>query len=113
MSIDVTTVIIDEQHLLAEAETWLSLDELCERCRLQPPLVIELVGLGLVTPVIAEANEWQFRTEAVPTLHQALRLRQELDLDWQGVAVAMDLMGELRELRQQVDSLQRQLAAHQ
>lgn len=109
MSIDITTIIIDEQHLL-ESDAWLSLNELCEHCGLNPPLLVELVGLGLVTPKVVESDQWLFQATVVPTLHQALRLRRELDLDWQGVAVAMDLLIQLRELRQQVDSLQRQLA---
>ncbi len=111
MSADVTTIIIDEQQLI-EADAWLGLNELCERCGLKPLLLVELVGLGLVTPKIVEPDQWLFRATAVPTLHQAQRLRRELDLDWQGVAVAMDLLAQLRELRQQVDSLQRQLAIH-
>lgn len=111
MSLDIATFVIDEQHLSA-ADGWLSLQELCERCRLQPPLLIELVGLGLITPRIVERDQWLFRTTVITTLHHALRLRRELDLDWQGVAVAMDLLEKLQDLRQQVTSLQRQLAVY-
>lgn len=111
MNVDITTIIIDEQQLV-EADSWLSQNELCERCGLKPLLLVELVGLGLVTPKVVEPGQWLFQATAVPTLHQALRLRHELELDWQGVAVAMDLLTQLRELRQQVDSLQRQLVVH-
>lgn len=112
MSADITTIVIEE-HQLSETEAWLSLNELCECCGLEPPLLIELVDIGLITPSVVASDQWRFRTTAVPALHQALRLRRELELDWQGVAVAMDLMAQLRELRQQVDSLQRQLGAQQ
>lgn len=111
MNVDITTVIIEGQ-LVAETDAWLSPAELCERCRLTPLLLTELVALGLVTPEIMEPDQWLFRTTVVPTLYQALRLRQELDLDWQGVALTMELLTELRALRQQVDSLQQQLALH-
>lgn len=111
MNTDITTVVIDEQHLL-ETEVWLSLNELCERCGLKSSLLVELVGLGLVAPKVVAPDQWRFRATTVLTLHQALRLKRELDLDWQGVAVAMDLLTQVRELRQQVDSLQRQLMVH-
>jgi chaperone modulatory protein CbpM len=112
MRTDITTIVVDDEHLI-ETDVWLSLSEVCERCALTPQLLAELVGLGLVTPNIVEPDQWQFRVTEVLTIHQALRLRGELDLDWQGVAVAMDLMAQLRELRQQVDSLQQQLSVHQ
>lgn len=108
MNTDITTVVIDEQQLY-EAEVWLSLNELCERCGLQRALVVELVELGLVTPETVTPDRWQFQLSAVPTLYQAVRLRRELDLDWQGVAVAMDLLEQIQALRQQVNSLERQL----
>ncbi len=111
MNTDITTVVIDEQQLV-EADVWLSLNELCERCGLKQTLVVELVELGLVTPETVTAERWQFQLSVVPTLHQAVRLRRELDLDWQGVAVAMDLLEQLQALRQQVSSLERQLGVH-
>lgn len=108
MSTDITTVVIEERQL-DEAEVRLSLNELCERCGLKQTLVIELVELGLVTPETAAPDRWQFQVSALPTLHQAVRLRRELDLDWQGVAVAMDLLEQVQTLRQQVNRLERQL----
>lgn len=108
MNADITTIVIDEQQLY-EVEAWLSLSELCERCGLKQALVVELVDLGLITPKTVTAGQWRFQVATLPTLHQAMRLRRELDLDWQGVAVAMDLLEQLRALRQQVDSLERQL----
>lgn len=108
MSKDITTVIIEDQQL-QETGVWLSLNDLCERCGLQQTLVIELVELGLIAPETVAADRWQFQVSVVPTLHQAVRLKRELDLDWQGVAVTMDLLEELQALRQQVHSLERQL----
>ncbi|WP_084649252.1 chaperone modulator CbpM [Saccharospirillum impatiens] len=110
MNTEIPTVVIDEQQLVEE-DVWLSLNDLCERCGLQQTLVIELVELGLVMPQTVTAERWQFQVAAVPTLHQAVRLRRELDLDWQGVAVAMDLLEQIQALRQQVRSLERQLGA--
>lgn len=108
MSTDITTVVIEEQQL-DEPEVRLSLSEVCERCGLKQTLVIELVELGLVTPETAASDRWQFQVSALPTLQQAVRLRRELDLDWQGVAVAMDLLEQVQMLRQQVHCLERQL----
>ena len=73
MSADITTIVIEE-HQLSETEAWLSLNELCERCGLEPPLLIELVDIGLITPSVVASDQWRFQTTAVPALHQALRI---------------------------------------
>lgn len=112
MSVDITTIIIDGQQL-TEADIWLDINDVCERCCLQPELLGELVELGLVTQEMMHPEQRLFRTTVLPTLHQALRLKHELDLDWQGVAVAMDLLEQVRELRQQVHALERQLTIHE
>lgn len=114
MSTRITTLIIDEQQLLeGDADSWMSLNEFCERCAIQASMLQEPVALGLLTPRVETSGQWWFRTGSVVTLQQALRLRYELELDWQGVAVAMDLMDRVRELQQQVDSLERQLGMGQ
>lgn len=109
MKAEITTVVISEQQI-NEYEPWLRFEDLCERCALQPREVEELVDLGLVVPA-PDSTEWRFYSTALARLHQAKRLRRELDLDWQGVAVAMDLLEEIHQLRQEVESLRKQLGS--
>lgn len=61
----------------------------------------EIVGLGVIEPDETSDNGWQFDDRAVSTVKRALRLRQELALDWPGIAVALTLLEENSRLRQE------------
>lgn len=111
MNVEITTVVISE-YQLHDQDAWLDLYDVCERCSLHPTEVEELVDLGLVTPAAGSSldpDRWRFRSSELARLRQARRLRRELDLDWQGVAVTLELLDEIQRLRSEVESLRKQL----
>lgn len=107
MSTTVTTIVVTERELSDDSVKW-TLAEVCERTSLSREVIRELVDLGLVVPD-GRWGEWYFPDPALARLQRASRLRHELELDWAGVAVALDLMEEVQQLRREVDSLKKQL----
>lgn len=107
MSTKITTIVVTERELTADGALW-SLTEVCERTALSRDVIRELVDLGLVTPN-GKGDDWHFPDPALARLQRANRLRRELELDWAGVAVALDLMEEVQQLRSEVDALKKQL----
>ncbi|AGR58237.1 chaperone modulator CbpM [Salmonella bongori] len=70
----------------------------------------EIVGLGVIEPYDGENADWQFDDRAVSVVQRALRLREELALDWPGIAVALTLLEENSRLREENRLLMRRLS---
>lgn len=70
----------------------------------------EIVGLGVIEPDVAPDDRWLFDDRAVSIVKRALRLRQELALDWPGIAVTLTLLEENSRLRQENHLLRMRLS---
>lgn len=84
--------------------------EICRLCGLQGAYLVEIVEHGIVEPRGARPEDWRFDQAALHLLRRAARLHRELALDWAGVAVALDLMDELDQLRGENQRLRQRLA---
>ena len=86
-------VILDESVTL-------TLDEVCEVCGIQESVVIEMVQEGVAEPLEADSATLEFSGFAVTRLMTARRLQRDLHINLPGVALALELLDELTELRQ-------------
>lgn len=84
-------------YLLDETVS-LSLAEMSGACRVREERIVELVEEGIIEPV-AEQREWHFPATQLQRAHRAIRLQQDLEINLAGVAVVLDLLEELEELR--------------
>lgn len=79
------------------------LQELCAICNVQPELIIEMVEHGLLEPQNGiTPTEWHFTRIAIQRSRSALRLQRDLELNWAGAALVLDLLEELQQLRTQL-----------
>ncbi len=85
----------------------LTLSDLVQRCEVETHIVIEMVEEGVLEPAGRRPEEWLFRGADLIRLHRALRLQQDLDVNLPGIALAMDLLEELDELRSRIRRLER------
>lgn len=83
--------------------------ELCRFVDISQDELVEVVGLGVITPLPPDDRRWLFDYRALHCLQRAQRLRAELDLDWAGVAMALTLLDKLDALKKENDRLHRQL----
>ncbi|WP_144823648.1 chaperone modulator CbpM [Marinobacter piscensis] len=88
-----------------------TLHEVCERGECHAEFVIKLVSHGIITPVepSAEARQWLFDVSALARLHKARRLQRDLKMNLPGLAMSLDLLDEVQDMRREVDRLNRQL----
>ena len=92
-----------------DAQREYSIAEL-ERCSgLSQAELRELVDYGVLTPTDPQCAEWSFAGEIAVTVQAAGRLRDDLELDAQALALALTLIGRIRELEVQLRSLRAQL----
>lgn len=87
----------------------LTLEECCQLVEVPADSLIEIVEHGIVEPGGGSPDAWRFDDAALGRLRQALRLQRELELDWQAVAVALDLLDEVNRLRAENEHLKRRL----
>lgn len=79
--------------------TVFTLRELCSACGVQAELVIEMVQEGVLEPQGRAPAEWRFSGRALIRAQKALNLFRDLEVNWPGAALALDLLEEIEELR--------------
>ena len=92
---------------ILEEESTLTLAELCIGCHRPAETMIKLVSHGIISPCENENSEeivsqWSFQRNALIRADKALRLQQDLGINLAGVALVLDLMDELADLRIQI-----------
>ncbi|MGB1220702.1 MAG: chaperone modulator CbpM [Alcanivoracaceae bacterium] len=83
--------------------------ELCQRVAITEQELVEIVSHGIVRPQDVQADEWQFDEVLVVEVARAVRLRRDLEIDWGGVALALELLEEVHGLREENAALRRRL----
>jgi chaperone modulatory protein CbpM len=89
-----------------EENVELSLADLCRSCRLPADEVVELVAEGIIEPLGRDAIHWRFQGVSVRRVRCAVKLRQDLGVNWAGAALALELLDELRRLRARLRRLE-------
>ncbi|CAH0314686.1 MULTISPECIES: chaperone modulator CbpM [Pseudomonas] len=87
----------------------LNLREFCEAAALLDVHVIEIVEHGILEPHGAAPSDWRFTDYELVLARRAAKLRRELELEWEGVALALDLLEEVQQLRAENRRLRQQL----
>lgn len=86
------TDVFDEQRFL-------TLEELSRLCNVQTTLIVELVEEGVLEPADTRAAQWSFSGTCIRRVKVAGRLRRDLDVNLAGVALVLELLEELEQLR--------------
>jgi chaperone modulatory protein CbpM len=90
------------QGVLVDESTLISVEELCRICAIERRHVVEFVEEGVLEVAAVDADEWRFRGAALRRARMALRLQRDLELNLVGVALALDLMDEIQQLRREI-----------
>lgn len=100
----------NEDYLVAEiARSRLTLRELCRVFDLRADEVVELVEFGVVEPVRGRSpSDWYFSATSITRVRRALRLRQDLHIDYADLALVLDLLEEVRDLRSRLHAVDRE-----
>jgi len=80
----------------------LSVRDLSRICAVDERHIVELVHEGVLNVVDADGTEWRFTGEALRRARLALRLERDLEINLAGVALALELMEEIEQLRRRV-----------
>ena len=84
---------------IMEEQTQLTLADLCRACSVHAEKIIELVEIGVLEPQGREPSRWIFINDSLHRARKALRLQHDLNIDFAGVALALELLDEIASLR--------------
>jgi chaperone modulatory protein CbpM len=79
----------------------LTLEDLSRMCAVEQRHIVEFVEEGILT-VVDLRTEWHFSGAALRRARLAVRLERDLELNLAGVALALDLLDELEQLRHEL-----------
>ena len=88
----------------------ISLEELCQLEHIESDIITEIVEYGIVKPVAGgEFEEWIFTTSSVYWIKKAVKLYQDLEIDWLAVALIIELIQQRESLRKENELINKQL----
>lgn len=87
--------------ILFDESTTLSIQDLSRMCAVDERHIVEYVEEG-VLHVVNVRSEWQFTGDALRRARLAVRLERDLELNLPGVALAVELIEELAQLRREL-----------
>jgi chaperone modulatory protein CbpM len=87
---------------LVDTTTLCTVDDLCLACNVDPAWIAELVEHGVIEPTGQVSADWRFTSLTVIRIAKAKRLERDLNLNLPGLAVVLDLLDEIDDLRAQL-----------
>lgn len=87
----------------------LSMKEVCQMADITTEALIEIVEQGIVDASGEAPESWSFGARAVSIAKKAVRLHNDLDIDWAGIALALELLDEMEQLRAENKMLKQRL----
>ena len=87
----------------------LDMTQFCEAADLTDRYVIEIVEHGILEPQGQQPGDWVFNDYELALAKRAAKLRHDLLIEWEGVALALDLLDEVQQLRAENKMLKQRL----
>ena len=84
----------------------LSLEDVSVACSCSREWVVELVEEGVLEPHGSSRRNWRFSGASLVRAQTAMRLQRDFEIDVAGVALALELIDEIRILRERLQRLE-------
>jgi chaperone modulatory protein CbpM len=96
---------------MTDVTLYIDIAELCENESIDEDTIIEVVEYGIAAPHRGETlSEWIFDLENAYWIKKAVKLNQQLLLDWVAISMVVDLMKDKEKLVQENDQLRSRLS---
>lgn len=99
---------IFEVEVIGEGHEY-TLREICQRINLDEEFVVQCVDYGITEVTTGRAAEWRFSPGAIRRLQRAWRLQRDLEINFTGLGVVLDLLDDIEDMRHQIAVLEKRL----
>ena len=93
--------------VIIEKTECLTLAEFCRAIRMQPELVLQMIEHQLSEPQGETADDWRFDSISLKRARIAVSFYHDLEVNWPGIAIALELLEKIDDLQRQVDILEK------
>ncbi|MCB1625765.1 MAG: chaperone modulatory protein CbpM [Pseudomonadales bacterium] len=83
------------EGVLLDDDTTFTLVEFCQLCDVPETIIVEMVQEGVMEPIGETPAAWSFHGNSLARARRAVRLMRDLDLNWAGAALVLDLLDQL------------------
>ena len=87
---------------IVENEVHMNIVELSHASRTPEDLIMAWVTEGVLSPIGSSPEDWRFSGDSLRRAKTAAHLTHDLELNVPGVALALDLLDEIAQLRSQI-----------
>ena len=87
----------------------LDMERFCEEAGIPATYVIEIVEHGIIEPQGRTPDVWRFDDYELAIAQRATKLHNDLEMEWEGVALSLDQIEEVQQLRAENQRLKQQL----
>ena len=77
-----------------------TIDDLCRSCTVEVETITLLVNEGILDPVGANVEHWQFNVTSLRRVKTVIHLQRDLGVNLAGAALALELLDRISELEQ-------------
>jgi chaperone modulatory protein CbpM len=88
---------------IVENEVHMSIVELSHASRTPQELIMSWVSEGVLSPAGSTPEDWRFSGDSLRRAKTAAHLTHDLELNISGVALALELLDEIAQLRARLD----------
>lgn len=89
------------EGVLQDEHVTYTIVQISEICVVEKDIVDQMLEFGIIEP--REQSPQEFDYFALQRAQKALRLRRDLEINWQGLSLVLDLLDEIQDLRQKVE----------
>lgn len=87
------------QAIIMDDSVTFTITELCQACNVHAELISEMMAHGFIEPLNVAEKELQFPNYTLQRVKTAVHLQRDLDINMPGIALVLELLEELKELR--------------
>jgi len=95
------------EGVIIERSRPLSFGELCQAIALRDDLVVEMVEHHLIVPEGQSQQNWQFDDIALKRAKVAANFYHDLGMNFEGIALALDLLEKIERLENRIHKLEK------
>jgi len=92
--------------ILLDEHTEVTLNDLCRACSSSAEWIIELVSEGVLEPISYQQTHWRFTGVSLQKAQTAARFQRDLGINTAGIALALELLDEVKTLQARLDCLE-------